>query len=59
MEHPIMEYLNSHNAEQDLLEELLSQVLENKTDEARMTACKIQATRDIRFSLTKIIKENK
>lgn len=58
MEHPILEFLNQVNAEQSLLEDLLEAVLKNETDKSRMTAAKIQATRDIRFTLKKIIKEN-
>lgn len=58
MEHPILEYLNQTSAEASLLEELLEQTLKNEIDLARITAAKIQATRDVRFTLAKLIKDN-
>lgn len=56
-EHPIMEYLAQVNSEQVLLEELLDQVLDND-DKMRITAARVQAARDIRFDLLKLIEEN-
>jgi hypothetical protein len=56
--HPIMQYLEDNNSEQDLLEELLKQVNANMPDDARSTAARIKAIRDIRFTLLKLVKEN-
>ena len=58
MEHPIMEFLSQTNSENSLLEELLDQVWNGQSDLARNTAAKIKATRDIRFTLKKLIIEN-
>lgn len=54
----IIEYLESKNQEGQMLEDLLDQVFNNQTELARMTAAKIKATRDIRFDLRKLIKQN-
>jgi hypothetical protein len=57
MEHPLLQLLDSHSSESDLLEKLLTDVLENKIDQARVTAARIEATRDLKFTLKKLIKE--
>ncbi len=57
MDHPIMEYLSSSNAEDEMFEQLFKEVCANQLDHARITAAKISAARDIRFDLLKITRE--
>ena len=53
-----MQMLEDKHSNLDLLDELHKQVLSNDIDGARITAAKIEAIKDIKFSLLKAIKEN-
>jgi hypothetical protein len=53
----LLDQLKATNNERELFENLLAQVMEG-SKEAKITAARIQAGRDIRFDLEKIIKEN-
>jgi len=52
----ILDLLNQFNNEGELFEELLEAILEGK--DGNMIAAKIQAGRDVRFDLQKVILEN-
>jgi hypothetical protein len=58
MQHPILDHLNNLNNETDLLEQLHKEVLENRIDNARITAAKIEALKHLKFDLIKILKED-
>jgi hypothetical protein len=55
--HPIMQYLEDNNNEQELFEKLLEEVMDSP-EKAKVTAAEIQAIRRIRFDLLKLVKEN-
>jgi hypothetical protein len=55
--HPIMQYLEDNNSEQELFEILLTEVVAN-SEQAKSTAAEIQAIRRVRFDLLKLVKEN-
>ena len=52
-------FLEGKQGEDNLLQQLLSQVCENKIDEAKATAARIMAVRDIKWELLKLDKNGK
>ena len=53
------EFLESKQGEANLLQILVTQVNENKIDEAKGTAARIMAIRDIKFEMLKLDRNDK
>jgi uncharacterized protein (DUF433 family) len=54
---PILEMLDNNLSESDLLEDIYESLREGDVEKAKRITAKIEALRDLKFTLKKLIKE--